>query len=64
MKIDSIKRHNLEVERTLKANVDYRREEDYRKNVEKKNFDRIIAERIQRNIRLGLDKGRHIDVDV
>ena len=64
MKIDSIKRHNLEVERTLKANVDYRREEDYRKNVEKKNFDRIITERIQRNIRLGLDKGRHVDVDV
>jgi len=64
MKIDSIKRHNVEVERTLKANVDYKRQEDYRKNVEKKNFDRIIAERIQRNIRLGLDKGGHIDVDV
>ena len=64
MKIDSIKRHNLEVERTMKANVDYKRQEDYRKLVEKRNFDRIIAERIQRNIRLGLDKGRYIDVDV
>ena len=64
MKIDSIRRYNVEVERTLKANVDYKREEDYRKLKEKRNFDRIIAERIQRNIRLGLDKGRHIDVDV
>ena len=64
MKVDSIKRHNVEVERTLKANVDYKREEDYRKLVEKRNFDRIVAERIQRNIRLGLDKGRYIDVDV
>jgi hypothetical protein len=64
MKIDSINRHNLEVERTLKANVNYRREEDYRKLVERRNLDRIIAERIQRNIRLGLDKGRHIDVEV
>ena len=64
MKIDSIKRHNLEVERTLKANVNYKREEDYRKLTEKKNLDRIIAERIQRNIRLGLDKGLNIDVEV
>jgi len=64
MKIDSIRRYNVEVERTLRANVDYKRQEDYRKLVEKRNFDRIIAERIQRNIRLGLDKGRYIDVDV
>ena len=64
MKIDSINRHNLEVERTLKANVNYKREEDYRTLTEKKNLDRIIAERIQRNIRLGLDKGLHIDVEV
>ena len=64
MKIDSINRHNLEVERTLKANVNYRREEDYRKLTEKKNRDTIIAERIQRNIRLGLDKGGNIDVAV
>ena len=64
MKIDSINRRNLEVERTLKANVNYRREEDYRKLTEKKNLDRIIAERIQRNIRLGLDKGLNIDVEV
>ena len=63
MKIDRINR-NLEIERMERANVQYKREEDYRKTVEKKNLDRIIAERIQRNIRLGMDKGRYIDVDV
>ena len=63
MKIDRIN-HNLEIERTERANVQYKREEDYRKTVEKKNLDRIIAERIARNIRLGMDKGRYIDVDV
>ena len=63
MKIDRINR-NLEIERTERANVKYQREEDYRKTVEKKNLDRIIAERIARNIRLGMDKGRYIDVDV
>ena len=38
--------------------------EDYKKVIERKNLDRIIAERIARNIRLGMDKGRYIDVDV
>jgi len=63
MKIDRINR-NLEIERTERANVQYKREEDYRQAIEKKNLDRIIADRIQRNIRLGNEKGRHIDVDV
>ena len=64
MKIDSIKRHNLEVERTARANVEYKRQEDYRKLIDKRSLDKIIAERIQRNIRLGLDKGLNIDVEV
>ena len=63
MKIDRINR-NLEIERTERANVQYKREEDYRQAIEKKNLDRIIADRIQRNIRLGNEKGRYIDVDV
>ena len=64
MKIDRINNHNIQLDRMERANIQYKREEDYRKVVEKKNLDRIIAERIQRNIRLGLDKGRHIDVEV
>jgi hypothetical protein len=63
MKIDRINR-NQEIERTERANVQYKREEDYRQLIEKKNLDRIIAERVERNIRLGNEKGRHIDVDV
>jgi hypothetical protein len=63
MKIDRINR-NQEIERTERANVQYKREEDYRQVIEKKNLDRIIAERVERNIRLGNEKGRHIDVDV
>lgn len=38
-------------------------EDDYRKKVEKRAFDRIVAERAARNIRLDLDKGRKIDVE-
>ena len=55
--------HNLQVHRQERIQLQDRREEDYRKVVEKRNFDRINAERVARNIRLGLDKGRHIDVE-
>ena len=55
--------HNLQAHRQERIQLQDRREEDYRKVVEKRNFDRIIAERVARNIRLGLDKGRHIDVE-
>ena len=54
---------NLQLARQERIQLQARREEDYRKVVEKRNFDRIIAERVARNIRLGLDKGRHIDVE-
>ena len=55
--------HNLQLHRLERIQLQDRREEDYRKVVEKRNFDRIIAERVARNIRLGLDKGRHVDVE-
>ena len=55
--------HNLQAHRQERIQLQDRREEDYRKVVEKRNVDRIIAERVARNIRLGLDKGRHIDVE-
>ena len=62
MKVSSVS-HNLQLVRTERSQLQDRREEDYRKVVEKRNFDKIIAERVARNIRLGLDKGRHIDVE-
>jgi len=55
--------HAMQVYRQERIQLQDRREEDYRKVVEKRNFDRIMAERVARNIRLGLDKGRHVDVE-
>jgi len=39
------------------------REELYKKLVEKKNFDSIQLDRVARNIRLDLAKGRHLDIE-
>jgi hypothetical protein len=55
--------HNLQAHRQERIQLQDRREEDYRQVVEKRNFDRIIAERVARNVRLDSDKGRHIDVE-
>jgi DNA primase large subunit len=41
-----------------------REDEDYRAKIEDKAFEKIIAERISRNLRLGLDKGTNIDLEV
>jgi hypothetical protein len=54
-----IREYNLE-----QVNLQRKRDEDYRKVVEKQNFDRIVAERVARNIRLDSDKGRQIDAEV
>jgi hypothetical protein len=54
---------NLQLERQERFRLQDKRDEDYRKVVEKRNFDRIVAEQVARNIRLDSDKGRHIDVE-
>tara|TARA_R110000868_G_scaffold7769_1_gene41059 strand:+ start:166 stop:360 length:195 start_codon:yes stop_codon:yes gene_type:complete len=64
MKISRINQHNMELDRLEKTNIQYNREENYRKTVEKKNLEMIIAERVERNMRLDRDKGRYIDVEV
>lgn len=64
MNVSKINNHNIELDRMESANIQYKREEDYRKIVEKKNLDMIIAERVARNMRLDRDKGRYIDVEV
>jgi len=38
------------------------RDEAYRKLLENRKFEDIVAERVSRNLRLNLDKGRHIDI--
>ena len=64
MNVSKINQHNIELDRIASSNIQYKREEDYRKVIEKKNLDRIIAERVERNMRLDRDKGRYIDVEV
>jgi ribonuclease PH len=64
MKIDRINQHNMELDRLERTNHQRKIEEDYRKLIEKKNIERIIADRVEKNMRLDRDKGRNIDVDV
>ena len=64
MKVDRINNRNIELDRAERANQQYKREEDYRKVIEKKNLERIIADRVERNMRLDKEKGRYIDVEV
>ena len=63
MNVSKITSYNLQLDRIQYVRNQEKREEDYRKVVEKRNFDRIISERIARNIRLGLDRGQNVDVD-
>ena len=53
-----IRDYNLE-----QVNIQRKREDDYRKVVEKRNFDQDVAERVERNIRLDADNGRNIDIE-
>ena len=64
MKIDRINQRNIELDRAEKANEQYKKIEEYRKVIEKRNLETIIADRVERNMRLDRDKGRYIDVDV
>lgn len=53
-----IRDYNLE-----QVNIQRKREDDYRKVVERKNFDQIVAERVERNRRLDADKGQNVDIN-
>lgn len=59
----SVIRHNMEEYRLQQIRLEKQRNEDYRKVVETRQVERIIAERVSRNLRLDLDRGRHIDVE-
>lgn len=64
MNVSRINQRNIELDRLERTNHQRKIEEDYRKVIEKKNIERIIAERVERNMRLDRDKGRYIDVEV
>ena len=59
----SVIKYNLEQYRVDQARMDKQREQDYAKKIEERRLDQIIAERVSRNLRLDLDKGRHIDLE-
>ena len=54
----SVIRYNQEQYRLEKQ-----RQQDYSKKVEERRLEQIIAERVSRNLRLDLDKGRNIDIE-
>jgi hypothetical protein len=59
----SVIKHNLEQYRLEQIRLEKQREQDYAKKIEERRLDQMIAERVSRNIRLDLDKGRHIDLE-
>jgi hypothetical protein len=59
----SIIKHNLEQYRVDQVRLEKQREQDYAKKIEERRVEQIIAERVSRNLRLDLDKGRHIDLE-
>jgi len=63
MQISRIQQHQIQQYNLEQVRLQHKREEDYQKVVEKQKFDRTVAERIERNRRLGLDKGQHVDVE-
>jgi hypothetical protein len=56
-------KHNLEQYQMDQARLDKQRTEDYAKKIEERRVEQIIAERVARNLRLDLDKGRNIDIE-
>ena len=64
MNIPRINQRNIEIDRMERNNNQYKKIEDYKKVIEKKNLETIIADRVARNMRLDRDKGRNVDVEV
>jgi hypothetical protein len=56
-------KYNQEQYRLEQNRLEKQRDNDYSKKIEERRLDQIIAERVARNLRLDLDKGRHIDLE-
>jgi hypothetical protein len=59
----SIIKYNLEQYRSDQIRLEKQREQDYAKQIEERRLDQAIADRVSRNLRLDLDKGRNIDIE-
>ena len=56
-------KYNQEQYRLDQSRLEKQRSEDYSKVIEQRRVDQIIADRVRRNLRLDLDKGRNIDIE-
>ena len=56
-------KYNQEQYRVDQARMEKQQTEDYSKKIEQRRLDQIITERVSRNLRLDLDKGRNIDIE-
>jgi len=59
----SVIKYNLEQYQLDRARLERQRSEDYSRVVEQRRIEQVIADRVSRNLRLDLDKGRHIDIE-
>ena len=59
----SVIKYNQEQYRLDQARLEKQRTDDYAKKIEERRLDQIIADRVSRNLRLDLDKGRNIDLE-
>ena len=56
-------KYSLEQYRLDAARMEKQRTEDYGKKIEERRLQQLVAERVSRNLRLDLDKGRNIDIE-
>jgi hypothetical protein len=56
-------KYNLEQYRLDQIRLEKQRAEDYSKKIEERRLEQVIADRVSRNLRLDLDKGRNIDIE-
>jgi hypothetical protein len=64
MQISRVQQYQIQQYNLEQVRLQQKRDEDYQKVVERRRLEDIVAERVSRNLRLGLDKGRHIDVEI
>lgn len=56
-------RYSQEQYQLQRARLEEPRLQSYQKVVEQRSYDRIVADRVNRNLRLDLDKGRNVDIE-
>jgi len=56
-------RYSQEQYQLQRARLEDNRTQSYQKVVEQRSYDIIVADRVSRNLRLDLDKGRNVDIE-